>query len=63
LVGSNSVAPWKTLQSHHPSGISSERTISPEYREIGLAGFEPTTSDEGKEKPTSNKGDGASVES
>jgi hypothetical protein len=36
---SDSVAICKTQQPHHPSGTSSEGTTSPEYREIGLAGF------------------------
>jgi len=31
-----------------------------ENREIGLAGFEPTTSDRGKEKPIPDEGDGSS---
>ena len=30
----------KTQLPHHPSGTSSAGTTSPEYREIGLAGFE-----------------------
>ena len=51
----DSVAPWKTQPSHHPSGTTSERTSSPEYREIGLAGFRA------KEKPIPNEGDGSSV--
>ena len=41
-VGSDSVALWKTQLPHHPAGTSLERTTSPEYREIGLAGFEPS---------------------
>jgi hypothetical protein len=38
------VALWETKLPNHPSGTSSKGTTSPKYREIGLAGFEPTTS-------------------
>jgi hypothetical protein len=34
---SDSVALWGTHLPHHPSGTTSERTVFPEYREIGLA--------------------------
>jgi hypothetical protein len=35
----DSVALWATLLPLHPSGTSSERTTSPDDREIGLAGW------------------------
>ena len=38
---SDSIALSETQLSHHPSGSSSGRTVSPEDRELGLAGFEP----------------------
>jgi len=39
FVDSDSVALCATQLPHHPAGTSSERTTSPEYREIGLAGL------------------------
>ena len=41
LIGSDSFALWETHLPQHPNGTSSERTVSPESQELGLAGFEP----------------------
>jgi hypothetical protein len=61
--GSDSVALWETQLPHHPSGTSSERTSPPRKPRLGLAGFEPTTSDEDKEKTTPHEEDVSSGDS
>jgi hypothetical protein len=40
-AGSDSFALWAIQLPRYPSRTSSERITFPEYREIGLAGFEP----------------------
>jgi hypothetical protein len=47
---SDSVANCPTRLPHYPSGTSSERRSPKRKPRLGLAGFEPATSDEGKRK-------------
>ena len=58
---SDCVATSQNELPHHPFGTSSERRSPQRKPRLGLAGFEPTTSDRGNEKPIPDEGDGFSL--
>jgi hypothetical protein len=58
---SDSVALCQTQQPHHPVETTSERRSPQRKPRLGLAGFEPATSDRLKEKPIPDEGDASSM--